>query len=86
MAKYTLNHVRLALDERKHLDMDHCQRQARLKTLSVSRERCTTSAGFFVRYVAFILANCEAITFCVFISSGSLSSTEFQKGTSSSLL
>ena len=38
MAKYTLNHVRLALDERKHLDMDHCQRQARLRNaLSVER-------------------------------------------------
>lgn len=44
-----------------------------------------TSAGFLLKNIAFTLANREAMSIWVFMSSGDLSSTDSQNGTSSSV-
>lgn len=69
----------LSLDEGEHLGSAAFARQP-----SMDRGRKGfTSTGFLLRNTELILAKCEAMIVCVFISSGDLSRTVSQKGTRS---
>jgi hypothetical protein len=63
------------LDEGQHLST-----KLGIREVTDERRQQFTSAGFLFKKTALILAKCEAIAICVFISSGDLSSTVSQNG------
>jgi hypothetical protein len=58
----------------------HLSPKLGIREVTDERKQQFTSAGFLFRNTALILAKCDAIVICVFMSSGLLSSTVSQNG------